>query len=269
MWKLAVLALLVAAACGDDDDAAAPGAVRPNAAPAAAKAAADKNKLQPREHVEDKVVCTVPDAPTGHPACTPVDQPNVPNGKLLPDCDAGSYCMQVGQTHTCEPCPERESIRHDFKDRDFVEDQGRDPFFSYVNTPSGLGAGSNTTKPEPHQTCKRADQFVSPGYSYQDLKLVGIIAQGTVRKVVMMEPGNVGRVIKRGDCGGKEKAVVKDIGTGYITFVIEQDDTKVPTIESSVQLHPNGLDEGPPTSQPLGTSATPVVPPPVTPPTGR
>ena len=270
--KSVLFAVALLAACGDDDDGAGatkPAGPPPAAAAAAAKAAADKNKLQPREHVEEKVVCSVPDAPTGHPACTPIDQPNTPGAKLLPDCDAGSYCMQVATTFSCEPCPERESIRHDFKDRDFVADQGRDPFYPYVITPAGLGAGSNTTKPEPHQSCKRADQFVATGYSYQDLKLVGIISQGTTRKVVMMDSQPFGHVIKRGDCVGKEKAVVKDIGTNYVTFVVEQDDSKVPQVETSVQLHPGGLDEGPPTSQPNATSVTPVVPPPVSPPTGR
>ena len=106
-------------------------------------------------------------------------------------------------------------------------------------------------------------------YSYEDLKLVGIVAQGTLRKALMMDTRPYGYLVKRGDCVGKEKAVVKDIGTGYITFVIEQDDSKVPSVETSVQLHPGGLDEGPPTSQPIPTSVTPVVPPPVSPPTGR
>jgi Tfp pilus assembly protein PilP len=271
MRKL-LFAVALLAACGDDDNGA--GATRPNGAPAAApaaKAAADKNKLQPRMHVEDKISCPVPDAPTGHPACTPVDQPTTPNSKLLPDCDPGSYCMQVGNTYTCEPCAERESIRHEFKDRDFVQDQSRDPFEDYVILQPGLGAGSNTSKPEPHQTCKRPDQFVATGYSYQDLKLVGIVAQGTMRKAVLMDTRPYGWIVKRGDCVGKEKAVVKDIGAGYITFVAEEDpDNKRPAQESTQQLHPGGLDsEPPPTSQPTPGPVTPVVPPPVSPPTGR
>lgn len=271
LFAVAIAALV--AACGDDDDAA--GATRANGAPAAGAPAAakptDKNKLQPRMHVEDKISCPVPDAPTGHPACTPIDQPPTPNTKLLPDCDPGTYCMQVANTFTCEPCAERESIRHEFKDRDFVADQSRDPFYPYVMTPAGLGGGSSTSKPEPHQTCKRPDQFVAPGYSYQDLKLVGIVAQGTLRKALMMDSRPLGYLVKRGDCVGKEKAVVKDIGAGYITFVAEEDpDSKRPAQESTMQLHPGGLDsEPPPTSQPTPGPVTPVVPPPVSPPTGR
>lgn len=269
-WFAYVLAsaLLAAPACGDDEGDAPPprpGAAAPAAAAAKAKAAT--GQLVAREHIEEKVVCPVPDAPTGHAACTPPDAPGAVagagSGKLLPECDPGSYCTQVANTWTCEPCAERESIRHEFKDRDFVEEQSRDPFQSFVVPQVGLGAGSNTAKPEPHQTCKRADQFVSQNYSYQDLRLVGIVAQATQRKVLMMEPSGMGRVIKRGDCVGKEKAVVKDIGTGYITFVVEEDpDTKRPATETSVQLHPGGV-EYEVTSQPTAapTPTAPVVSP--------
>ncbi|HEY0250538.1 MAG TPA: hypothetical protein VGC41_03385, partial [Kofleriaceae bacterium] len=143
--RKALVALALLAACGDDAEEAAP--TKPGAAPAAGGAVAkrdDRNKLQPRQHVEEKVSCSVPDAPTGHPACTPIDQAVTPGTKLLPDCDPGSYCMAVGATWSCEPCPERESIRHDFKDRDFVSDQARDPFESYVVIQAGLGQGSAT-----------------------------------------------------------------------------------------------------------------------------
>src|SRR5438067_888712 len=59
-----------------------------------------------------------------------------------------------------------------------------------------------------------------------------------------MMAGSKGQIIKRGDCVGKEKAVVKDIGTGYVTFLINPDQAdnaaKRPSEEHSVQLYPNG-----------------------------
>ena len=64
--------------------------------------------------------------------------------------------------------------------------------------------------------------MVASSYGYADLKLVGIIAQGNLRKA-LMQGGPLGYIIKRGDCVGKEKAYVKDIGTGYITFVLDPD----------------------------------------------
>ncbi len=257
-------------ACGDDEGDAAGGA-RPNAPPPAVAAKPSLGgKLQPRQHIEDKIDCPLPDAPTKHPACTPLDAataPGVPQ-QILPDCDPGTYCMNVQNTWTCEPCTERESIRHDFKDRDFVEDQSRDPFDqSGVIAQAGLGKVS-TTKPEPHQSCKRAEQFRATNYSYQDLRLVGIVAQGTNKRVLMMDTANLGWIIHRGDCVGKEKAVVKDIGTGYVTFVVDEDpDTKRPATETSVQLHPGGLEMDLPTSQPSPGGASPTILPAAPPPT--
>ena len=168
------------------------------------------------------MACPIPEKPTG-PLCEPlamVGSGGPPAGKTLADCDVGLYCLQVGSLQfSCEPCPERESIRHEFRDRDFVAEQARDPFQSFVIGQGDIGPDSGSPKPEPHQSCKKQDQFVALNYSYQDLKLVGIVAQGTQRKVLMMDSGNLGHIIKQGDCVGKEKAVVKDIGTGYVTFV--------------------------------------------------
>ena len=79
----------------------------------------------------------------------------------------------------------------------------------------------------------------------------------------MMDTGNMGHIIKRGDCVGKEKAVVKDIGTGYITFVVEEDpDLKQPAKETSVQLHPGGVENEPPPQLPSATQTAPIVTPP-------
>jgi hypothetical protein len=93
--------------------------------------------------------------------------------------------------------------------------------------------GGPTPPGPPTKRCPREDQQVASSYSYADLKLVGIVAQGTQRKV-LMTMGRDGFIIKRGDCVGKEKAVVKDIGLGYVTFQGESDDY-------SVQLNPKQL----------------------------
>ena len=262
MRKLALLACALLAACGGDDDA--PATTQANNAPAGNAPAANKPaapvdpnapKLTPRVHVEDRVACPTPETATG-PDCTP--------GKAT--CDVGLYCLTVGAdgkggTH-CEPCPERESIRHEFKDRDFVAEQSRDPFESFLLPQSGLGQPA-TAKPDLDKTCTRPDQLVATNYSYEDLRLVGIVAQGTQRKALMMDSGNLGHIIKRNDCVGKEKAIVKDIGTGFVTFVISPEpDGKVqrPAVEKSVPLYPNGLQPMMPTSQPPPADEAPSAP---------
>jgi Tfp pilus assembly protein PilP len=267
MMKAALLACAVLAACGGDDDAPTT-TQQPNTAPAgnaAAKKPDDPNKpkLTPRLHVEDRVACATPITATG-PDCQPESA----------TCDAGLYCLLTGIEgkggYHCEPCPERESIRHEFKDRDFVAEQSRDPFESFVLVPAGLGQ-PNDNKPDLDKTCTRPDQIVAPNYSYEDLHLVGIVAQGTQRKALMMDTGipNLGHIVKRNDCVGREKALVKDIGTGFVTFVITPDnDTKGarPPTEKTVPLYPNGLSPTMPLTQQMPATdqapTTPVIAPP-------
>lgn len=227
------LALLFAvAACGGEEDSGGPPPPPPGGGGPAKKAPAKdaKNQLAPRMHVEERVYCPPPEKATG-PSCD----------KDAPACDPGKFCLQVGNAWSCEACPERDSVRHEFKDRDFVADQTRDPFQSYIIVQKGL---EEPTEKKEEGPCKRQDQFVATNYSYLDLTLVGIVAQGTQRKVLMMDRGNLGHIVHRGDCVGKEKAVVKDIGPGFVTFVISSDDDKNPNAgptERSVQLHPTGL----------------------------
>lgn len=260
LWGCYCFGMISLFGCGGDDEGGGQVANKPAQAAAQVKPADAKNKLVPRMHAEDKILCPIADQPTG-PACEP---PTAQTGagassKMLADCEPGLYCIQTGTGYTCEPCPERDSIRHEFGDRDFVAEHARDPFQSYVIIQAGIGPRTSTSvKPEPHQSCKRAEQFVATNYSFQDLRLVGIVAQDTQRKVLMMDTANLGHIIRRGDCVGKEKAVVKDIGTGYVTFVVEEDaDLKRPAQETSIQLHAGNLDTEQATqSQPSSTTTT-------------
>lgn len=245
-----LLLVLLVAACGDD---APPPAKGPEGAPPpGAPKPDDKNKLQPRRHVEDNVVCPVPDKPTG-PACKPE----------AATCDPGRFCIQqVGGGYNCEPCPERDSIRHDFRDRDFVADQVRDPFQSFIIVQKGLEPAPN--KHPEAGPCNRADQFVASNYSYLELKLVGIVTKGTQRKALMIG-GNAGYFVRRGDCVGKEKALVKDIGGGFVTFVVQPDADERGMAraaeERSLQLHPTQLQVAPQPQFEAPGSTAPVVTP--------
>lgn len=253
---LAVVAVAAVAApgCGDDSEATPPSTVaKPPVAPGAAAGA--KVQLAEKLHIEDRVGCAIPDRPSD-----PVE------GKCdlkAPSCGEHLYCLQLAQGSYCEPCAERDGIRHAFKDRDFT-DQNRDPFQSFLllQPPPGPGPGTY----DPTTKCRPEDQ-VATSYSYSDLKLVGIVSQGTQFKVLMMG-GPLGYIIRRGNCVGKEKAVVKDIGTGYITFQVAPDQTSATARapeEYSIQLNPKQLlvNEADLPVAPR-TSITPIVPPPAT-----
>ena len=257
---VALLAAPVLVACGEDEGPPPPPPPPPGGAPPPAPgqpAAAPGPQLSPRIQIEQKIVCAEIEKATG-PECA----------ADAPMCDPGLYCLPVtgdgGKTH-CEACPERDTIRHDFKDRDFVADQTRDPFQSFVIVPQELTEKSETNKPK--GPCTRKEQFVATNYSYLELRLVGIVAQGTSRKVLMMDRAELGHIIRRGDCVGKEKALVKDIGTGYVTFVIEPDpEDKAPNrmpVERTIQLHPKGLTVAPqPDAGPATAPTAPIVAPP-------
>lgn len=137
-------------------------------------------------------------------------------------------------------------IRHQFREADFVQDpagDNRDPFRSYI-----LSTGILDSRPglpvEATDICT-AKQMVATNYSVRDLKLVGIVSRGLRRYALMQDTANVGQIVTRGDCVGKEKARVKEIGAGYVTFEVMPEGATpgVPRVpeERSVPLYPEEL----------------------------
>jgi Tfp pilus assembly protein PilP len=273
---LAALAWL-APACGEDDapKPAAPGQATPappaGGGPASAGApagtgAGSGKPLVPQTSIEDRVVCLVES--NAQKKCDPKN----------PRCQKSSeHCITNSEGSFCGPCKERDTIRRVFRSRDFVATfDTRDPFQSFIVSQPGLGSGGDDKVPlDPAKNCTRDDQMVAQNYSYQDLKLVGIVTQGTQRKVLMLDSTNLGHILKRGDCVGKEKAVVKEIGKEFITFELQQElapsGTKRDPEQRSVQLYPKQIPVSSLPSeqqQPRGAGTTPIVAPPVLPPPG-
>ena len=273
--------------CGGDEPAAVP--KNPNATTVTAPTpqpgavgAGSGRQLQPQTHIEDRVTCPSPQE--GSQKCDPAaprevvigqakdtkDKP--PNGLT---CNEGEYCLATSKGYLCGPCPERDTIRHVFRERDFVAENNRDPFQPLVIKPLGAGSGSSSAIVDGTR-CQRAEQLRVSNYGFQDLKLVGIVAQGTQRKVLMMDPGNFGHIIKRGDCVGKEKAWVKDIGENFICFEMAPDQSAAgrPVDALCVELHTKQVavtslpnDQSAPATR--NTTTTPVIaPPPMLPPRG-
>ena len=157
---------------------------------------------------------------------------------------------------------EKERIRRKFRESDFAATlDNRDPFMSFVINQPGLEG--DTTKPamEIDKLCTRPDQFVAQTFSYQDLKLVGIITLRAQRRALMMDPGNIGQTVKKGDCVGREKALVQDIGDGFITFAVRPEiapngEERAMT-EESKYLRPGKFEV---TSQPATEESAPAKP---------
>jgi len=277
-----ILALLVACGGGDEgqNKPTAPTTPAPAApAPGTPGAGSGSGKPLPSmRHAEDRVNCPIPRA--GSKRCDPNATKPVVIGtgsaQKADDlsCGDNEACLNTADGYLCGPCPERFAIRHEFKDRDFAPETNRDPFQSFVVKVPGTGSGSaGELVRDPGSKCVRADQMRVTNYGYQDLKLVGIVSQGTQRKVLMMDPGNYGHIIKRGDCVGREKAWVKDIGDNFICFEQSVDPGAGKTPEGQcVELHnkqltvsqlPQALDGGAPVAPVLpstGNSPAPVQP---------
>jgi Tfp pilus assembly protein PilP len=261
-----LLAILcwVAPACGEDDGPTpVTGQARPappaggTAGSAAAPGAGSGKQLVPQISIEDRVVCLVES--NASKRCDPKS----------PRCaKQGEYCITNTDGSFCGPCKERDTIRRTFRARDFVATiETRDPFQSFIVAQPGLGSGSDDKVPlDPAKNCTREDQMVAQNYSYQDLKLVGIVTQGAQRKVLMLDSTNLGHIIKRGDCVGKEKAVVKEIGKEFITFEVQQEvsgGARREPEQRSVQLYPKQLPVSSlPSEQQRGTPIAPVIAPP-------
>ncbi len=140
---------------------------------------------------------------------------------------------------------EKGSIRHQFKERDFAVDQNRDPFQSFIIAPQQIGPEQKKTDPGP-KLCKD-DKVLAQSYSVTELGLVGIVAQGIAHKALLMG-GNVGYIVKTGDCVGREKAVVREINDDFMTLVGQPDpnDPNKPQDKFEKTLHPKRLAMGAP-----------------------
>src|SRR5262245_10964500 len=220
-------AIMLVAACGDDAGNSPPKPGQP-AAPAAAPGAGSGSgsKLVPQVHIEDRVQCPIKERDDSDKKEIACDEKTT--------CPEQRYCLDAKKTDPktqkativgkfCKRCPEKDNIRHVFKEHDFAPELNRDPFQSFLIGQLDTTA-SGTPKAAPTERCKD-NQWKIADYSYADLKLVGIVSMGTQRKVLLMA-GNKGEIIMRGNCVGKERAIVKEIGATYVTLQLAADPGK-------------------------------------------
>jgi Tfp pilus assembly protein PilP len=208
----------------------------------------------------------------GLAACGGDDDDDAPKGPPKPAAPAAP--VRAGglgggilpQVHVEQRVPpgERATIRRPFLPCDFIVGScrkvvNRDPFQSFTIIQPGMASATQETKAEVTPICTDPKQMIATNYSYGDLKLVGIVTVGTQRKVLMTDAAKGGYIIKRGDCVGKEKAVVKDIGIANVTFEVQADAAGTRGEERSIQLYPNQLQMSP-DDVPTGARPTTIAP---------
>jgi hypothetical protein len=147
---------------------------------------------------------------------------------------------------------ERPTIRHEFRESDFLGDptglDNRDPFRSYVvkqgsGLDTGMAAGAPVEKPQCNQRA-----LVASNYNLRDLRLVGIVTRGVRKYALFQDPSDYGHIVNRNDCLGREKAKIKDIGSGFVTLELVPETAANaaprPPEERSIPLYPNELKLG-------------------------
>lgn len=116
-----------------------------------------------------------------------------------------------------------DSVRRSFSPRDFQPDpsgeRNRDPFQSFVVNQPGESNGGGPAVIDPTDVCK-PDRSIATNYSLRDLRLIGIVLRGTDSYGLFRDTAKVGHIVHRGDCLGKEKALVEKIGAGFVRLEV-------------------------------------------------
>ena len=121
-------------------------------------------------------------------------------------------------------------------------DERRDPFRSlFFNASLEDDVALRKT-----DTCsERGVRWEANGYSVRDLNLVGVVKTGRSYAQYVDRSEKDSWVVRRGDCLGQEKAVVEEIGVGYVNLTITPEaapNSPVPaTQEITMKLYTDDL----------------------------
>src|SRR5262249_23002166 len=131
-----LVAIMLVAACGDDSGNPPPKPGQPAAAPAAPGAGSGSgSKLLPQVHIEERVQCPIKERDDTDKKEIACDEKTT--------CPEQRYCLDAKKTDPktdkatlvgkfCKRCPEKDGIRHTFKEQDFAPELNRDPFQSFL-----------------------------------------------------------------------------------------------------------------------------------------
>jgi len=115
-----------------------------------------------------------------------------------------------------------DDLRHVFVERDFQQDPSgdinRDPFRSYL-VARPLSEGDEGASGDVTDLCP-PERSLASKHSIRSLNLIGIVLRGTRSYALFRDSSRFGHIARRGDCLGKEKAVVQEIGVGYVTLEV-------------------------------------------------
>lgn len=142
-----------------------------------------------------------------------------------------------------------EGLRHVFADADFVPDSAgetnRDPFRSWVLKPKLEAEVSD--EPQAVDVCTKAGvRWGAESYSVRDIDLVGLVKRGRSYAQFTDRSDTDSWIVRKGDCIGQEKAIIEEIGVGYVRLSITPDappGSPAPKPQKQdISLHPDELE---------------------------
>lgn len=140
-----------------------------------------------------------------------------------------------------------DALRHAFTERDFQTDpsgeKNRDPFRSFLIS-QVLSEGDEGSSGDVTEICP-PERSIAVKYSLRSLNLIGIVLRGTRSYALFRDSARFGHIVRRGDCLGKEKAVVNEIGVGYVSLEVTpeapQGTAAPPAQKRTIALYPEEL----------------------------
>ena len=161
----------------------------------------------------------------GAAACGDEENPPPPPKKPAAKRGGGGKAAKKGKSVKLDLYEQiDQEFRRPLREADFrpdpTGDENRDPFRSYVVRQGRVGQGTSTGMAiQPTDVCT-AKNSRAPNHSLRDLRVIGIVLRGTRSYAQFRDPSGFGWIVKRGDCLGKEKAIVQAIGVGSVTLEV-------------------------------------------------
>ncbi len=138
-------------------------------------------------------------------------------------------------------------LRHQITEIDFVPDVSgevnRDPFRSWLNR-SGIELPDGPTTVD---VCTDGNvRWGAPSYSIRDLNLIGLVKRGRSYAQFTDKSEADSWIVRKGDCIGQEKAIVEEVGVGYVRLSITPPappgSPAPPAQKQNIPLHPDELE---------------------------
>ncbi len=139
-------------------------------------------------------------------------------------------------------------LRRSLGEIDFVPDASgetnRDPFRSWVLKPAIANEGEG---PAIVDICTEGKvRWGAQSYSVRDLSLIGLVKRGRSYAQFTDRSERDSWIVRKGDCIGQEKAILEEIGVGYVRLSITPPAPPgapaPPAQKQDISLHPNELE---------------------------